>query len=377
MPISLKDMFKVKGYDASIGIAALAENPSEENSLLVEILLEQGAVLYCKTNVPQTLMALDSDNNVFGRVLNPRNSEVTAGGSSGGEGALIALRGSVLGVGTDIGGSIRIPAMCNGLYGFKPSAQRTPFAGLEAGRKTEAVVGLKASAGPIATSLRDCELFLKTISNARGWERDPSVAYGLWEEQGEVGIKPLIGVMRRDGVVEPLPPVAKVLDESVQSLRNAGIEVIEVSTPAFSKCQSLANKFFGIDGGNYMFDLLEYTGEPLIHWLSPRLRRGQQLGLERLEEILAAKTNLETEILEIWRDDKGRRLDAIICPVAPHPVPPIDAWNGVGYTSSFVLLDYPAGTLPVRNFKDADLKGELSDSKPLNSWDKANRKLCK
>ena len=112
--ISLKDTFKVRGYDASIGIASLAENPAQENSLLVDVLLQQGAVLYCKTNVPQMLIALDSDNNVFGRVLNLRNRHVTAGGSGGGEGALIALRGSVLGVGTDIGGSIRIPAMCNG-----------------------------------------------------------------------------------------------------------------------------------------------------------------------------------------------------------------------------------------------------------------------
>lgn len=93
--------------DASIGIAALAFNPSDSASTLVETLLQAGAVLYCKTNVPQTLMALDSHNNVFGRTLNPRNLMVTAGGSSGGEGALVAMRGSVLGVGTDVGGSIR------------------------------------------------------------------------------------------------------------------------------------------------------------------------------------------------------------------------------------------------------------------------------
>jgi amidase len=115
VPISLKDTFKIRGTDSSIGIAGLAFKPAESNSALVDILLGAGAVLYCKTNVPQTLMALDSDNWLFGRLRNPRNGDVTAGGSSGGEGALIAMRGSVLGVGTDVGGSIRIPAMCNGL----------------------------------------------------------------------------------------------------------------------------------------------------------------------------------------------------------------------------------------------------------------------
>jgi Asp-tRNA(Asn)/Glu-tRNA(Gln) amidotransferase A subunit family amidase len=261
VPVSLKDSFKFKGYDASIGIASLAENPAKTNALLVDILLDQGAVLYCKTNIPQTLMALDSDNHVFGRVLNPRNRKVTAGGSSGGEGALVGMRGSILGVGTDIGGSIRIPAMCNGLYGFKPSAQRIPYVGQEGGQREGASkIGLAASAGPIATSMRDCELFLQTISNSKPWEKDPYIAYGLWEEQGCLGRKPLIGVIRRDRVIDPLPPVSKVLEETVQNLQKSGIKVVEIDAPAFRKCQSLANKFFGIDGGNFMFDLLEKTG---------------------------------------------------------------------------------------------------------------------
>ncbi|KUJ21697.1 general amidase-like protein [Mollisia scopiformis] len=377
VPISLKDTFKIKGYDSSIGIASLAFKPATENSLLVDILLEAGAVLYCKTNVPQTLMALDSDNNVFGRVLNPRNRKVTAGGSSGGEGALVAMRGSVLGVGTDVGGSIRIPAMCNGLYGIKPGSMRVPYVGQENGtREGASKIGLMASAGPIAGSMRDCELLLRTVSNARPWERDPSLAYGLWEDQGGIERKPLLGVIRTDGLITPLPPVAKVLDETVQKLRKSGVEVIEIDAPEFKKCQSLANSFFGIDGANHVFDLLEATKEPLTGWLSTRLRRKTPMGLDKLVEIHAKKVQLETEMLKLWKDHKtGRTIDAFICPVAPHPVPPIDRWNGVSYTSSFVLLDYPAGTLPIRDFKEEDLRGELDNSKPLGSWDKINREL--
>jgi Asp-tRNA(Asn)/Glu-tRNA(Gln) amidotransferase A subunit family amidase len=378
VPISLKDTFNVKGYDSSIGIASLAGNPAEQNALLVDILLEQGAVIYCKTNIPQTLMALDSDNNIFGRVLNPRNTKVTAGGSSGGEGALIAMRGSVLGVGTDVGGSIRIPAMCCGLYGIKPSAQRIPFVGQQNGARAGASkIGLPASAGPIGGSLRDCELFLKAISNSRPWERDPSIAYGLWEEQGGIATKPLLGVIRTDALITPLPPVSKVLEETVLSLRKSGIEVVEINAPAFKRCQSLANSFFGIDGGNFMFDLLEKTGEPLTKWLSTRLRRKTPISMDKLVELHAKKIELETEMLKIWTDPaSGRTIDAFICPVAPHPVPPLDRWNGVSYTSSFVLLDYPAGTLPVRDFLESDLIGELPASKALGSWDKVNRELC-
>ncbi|KAI7295452.1 general amidase-like protein, partial [Hortaea werneckii] len=151
LPISLKDTFKVKGYDASIGAAALCFKPAETNSALVDLLLQQGAVLYCKTNIPLTLAALDSHNNVFGRTLNPANTALTAGGSSGGEGALVAMRGSPLGIGTDVGGSIRIPAMCNGLVGVKPSHGRVPYAGQEAGSLPgSSKLGIEATAGPIA-----------------------------------------------------------------------------------------------------------------------------------------------------------------------------------------------------------------------------------
>ncbi|KAK0128390.1 hypothetical protein ONS95_000360 [Cadophora gregata] len=377
VPISLKDTFKVKGYDACIGFASLVGKPAAENSLLVDILLELGAVLYCKTNVPQTLAALDSDNNVFGRVLNPSNRKVTAGGSSGGEGALVGMRGSVLGVGTDVGGSIRIPAMCNGVYGIKPSVQRVPYVGQESGaREGASRIGLSASAGPISVSIRDCELLLKAVSDAKPWDRDPSLAYGLWDEQGFMQEKPLFGVIRTDGVVTPLPPIKTVLDETVAALRASGVEVIEISAPALQKTQSLANKFFGVEGGNTAFDLLESTGEPLIKWLSTRMRRGKHMPTDRLMDIQAQRTALETEMLKIWRDPKtGRQVDAVICPVAPHPVPPIDRWNSLGYTSSFVLMDYPAGTLPVRDFNEKDLNEEIRGGNPLNPWDKVNKEL--
>ncbi|KUI63179.1 Acetamidase [Cytospora mali] len=104
LPVSLKDSFQVRGTDATLGLIAYLDNgPSQENSCLVEVLLSLGAVPFCKTNVPQTLMTADSHNNIFGRTLNPWNTSLTAGGSTGGEGALIAFRGSPLGIGTDVG----------------------------------------------------------------------------------------------------------------------------------------------------------------------------------------------------------------------------------------------------------------------------------
>lgn len=99
-------------------------------SEMVQELRDLGAVLYCKTSVPHTLMTGETVNNIIGYTWNPKNRNLSCGGSSGGEGALIGLRGSPAGFGTDIGGSIRIPAAFNGLYGLRPSAGRLPYQGM-------------------------------------------------------------------------------------------------------------------------------------------------------------------------------------------------------------------------------------------------------
>ena len=125
-----------------------------------------------------------------------------------------------------------------------------------------------------------------------------------------------------------------------------------------------------------MFDLLESADEPLSPWLATRLKRKTPMDLLKVRDLHGKREALRTKFLQIWKDAHGE-IDAFICPVAPHPVPPVDRYNGVSYTSSFVLLDYPAGTVPVRMFMESDMKGEMADGKPLGSWDKANRELCK
>ena len=383
LPVSVKDTFHIKDVDSSIGIAALAFKPATENAPLVDILLAAGAVIHCKTNVPQTLLALDSVNNVFGRTLNPLNrTDWTVGGSSGGEGALVAMRGSVFGIGTDVGGSIRIPAMCNAVLGFKPSSGRISSRGQTTGQLDAAgKVGLEASVGPIARNLDDIGLFLETVEGAKMWERDSDVVPGTWWNglslelsRPKTGKAPLIGILWTDGVTTPLPPVTKMLQSLVSTLRSRGVSTTDIDPAAFDKCQSLANKFFGVEGGNHILDTVGSTGEPLIPWLAPRLRRKAPRSINEFRELMARKIGLQDEMLKIWRDDRGRNVDVIVCPVAPHPVPPIDRWNAIGYTSSFVLLDYPAGVVQVTQVEPSDLEAE-AEGEAKNPWDKANREL--
>lgn len=103
VPVSIKDCFHYTGVQSTLGFVSYLDQPKPAtNSYLVDVLLELGAILYCKTNIPLTMMTADSHNNVFGRTLNPHRLNLGAGGSSGGEGALVAIRGSVIGIGTDM-----------------------------------------------------------------------------------------------------------------------------------------------------------------------------------------------------------------------------------------------------------------------------------
>lgn len=194
------------------------------------MLLDLGAVLHCKTNLPQSIMTGDSDNNVFGRTLNPRNKLLTAGGSTGGEGVLLALRGSIFGVGTDIAGSIRVPSVCNGVYGFRPSVGLIPHGGVR-DLTPPGTDGVRSTVGPMATSLRDCSLFIESILQADTWKYDSSCISIPW-----IGLEPprklRVGVALNDGVFTPSPPVRRGLKHAIDLLGgNSDIQLIPISLP--------------------------------------------------------------------------------------------------------------------------------------------------
>lgn len=140
-----------KGHETSMGYVSWLNTPSA-NSVLSTILRNSGAVFYIKTSVPQTLMVCETINNIIGRTLNPRNKAWSCGGSSGGEGALLGFRGSVLGVGTDIGGSIRVPAAFNSCFGLRPGHGRIPYAGLRNSMEGQETV--HSVVGPLGHSVQ-------------------------------------------------------------------------------------------------------------------------------------------------------------------------------------------------------------------------------
>uniref|UniRef100_L2FRK7 Fatty-acid amide hydrolase n=1 Tax=Colletotrichum fructicola (strain Nara gc5) TaxID=1213859 RepID=L2FRK7_COLFN len=364
LPVSVKDTFNVTGVDSSMGLASLCHKPATENAPLVNLLLSLGCVIIAKTNIPQTLASLDSVNNVFGRTMNPINRLCTAGGSSGGEGVLVAMKGSMIGIGTDIGGP--------GATAFTGSSHLTG-ACRTAGKSVEDIDTLLREIMPRASSWgEDCM--------PTPWSPTPrSMKASGSGKNGEL----VIGVLRGDGNCVIHPPIANVLDEVAASLAHtANIKVVPLHIPkALTVAQSVMNKLMGVDGSVPMLDMIEATGEPLVPWTAARIKRGQPQPLTRVAEIQAQRSQIEREMLKIWVEDdeygrRTQRVDAIVCPLAPHPVPPIEGYNAVGLTSSWVLLDYPAGTVPVRNVEESDLElGKPQDGKAISSWDERNREL--
>lgn len=207
---------------------ATAQSPAPPESILVTLLRDLGAIPgHVKTNVPTGMMMIKSENRLWGETLNPFSKVLSPGGSSAGEGALGALRGAPVGVGTDLGGSIRIPASWGGLYSLKPSSGRFPTMGVRDG-----VTGLRtinAVNGPMAAELESVRMYCKAVVGAEPWRYDPECVPIPWREgQMPVGRKLRIGVLRNDGVVRCQPPVERALDIVRKALEDSGkVEVVD------------------------------------------------------------------------------------------------------------------------------------------------------
>lgn len=224
LPISLKDNFYTKGFDSTVGFASHVDHPAEYDAVLVELLRDAGAVFYVKTNVPTAMMIPETVNNVFGRCVNPLNRKLTSGGSSGGESSLIAFGGSVLGVGTDIGGSLRIPAACTGIFTLRPSFGRFPTLKCRSGLAGQEAVN--SVNGPMSPHFESIGLWAKTVVDAEPWQYDPKCLPIPWRDVPKKD-KLKIGVYCSDGVVTPTPPVQRAWRETVEKLKQAGHTIVE------------------------------------------------------------------------------------------------------------------------------------------------------
>ncbi|OJJ42783.1 hypothetical protein ASPZODRAFT_76028 [Penicilliopsis zonata CBS 506.65] len=356
LPVSVKDSFLVAGVQATVGYVEFLKRPPETtNSPLIELLLSLGAVIYVKTNIPQTMMTGDSHNNIFGRTLNPHNTSLTAGGSSGGEGSLVAFRGSPLGVGTDVAGSIRIPALCCGVYGFKPTVDRVPYGG-QVSEGPEGMPGLKPAAGPLASSFEDLEVFMSSVINAEPWRFDVSAMGGSWSEAPSTSTTTLtIGIPAPDEDFPLHPPVRRSLDEAIAKLEAAGHKIVHLPSPppesSIAHANRLAFEYFIYAPAP---DHITPSGEPPVPSVaaksSPMFTGPLPVPLEGepdLSETITKLYALRQAYAEFWRKIWVEySLDIVLAPGAQSTAVEHDTYGWPPYTLVWNLLDYPACLIP-------------------------------
>ncbi|KAF2758699.1 amidase, partial [Pseudovirgaria hyperparasitica] len=351
LPISLKDNFNLVGKDSTVGFATFANDPATYDSVLVELLRDAGAVFYVKTNVPTAMMIAESVNNVFGRTVNPLNRNCTSGGSSGGESALIAFGGSVLGVGTDIGGSLRIPAACTGIYTLRPSFGRFPTLKCRSGLTGQEAVN--SVNGPMSRSLSDLALFARTVVSASPWLSDPKMLPIPWRSV-TLPTTLKIGVLWHDGIITPTPPVQRALKTTVEKLRKAGHQIVDWNPALHSPLLSTLGKFFIADGGSTVRSILSRTSEPWrpemsAYELAPTISVADMWALQ------AERTTLMKKYLDQWNESG---IDCILAPTTPYASVRNGMWRHVGYTGVFNVVDYAATSFPTGVTADKELDAE-------------------
>lgn len=212
-------------------------------------------------------MTADSHNNIFLRTLNPNGLHLTAGGSTGGEGALVALKGSILGVGTDIAGSIRIPSYCNGITGFKPSSRRVPYGG-QTGPGRAGSWAIAASLGPICRSVKDATFFCEAVLSQDCWVYDEMVISAPWRDIQLSQKKLKLGVYKEAEKWPLSPTLSRVFDVAEKALVDAGHELVDIE-PLLPKdilvqAMLVAFKMLNLDPHSTPFKNVAKSGESII-----------------------------------------------------------------------------------------------------------------
>ncbi|CAN0201872.1 unnamed protein product [Bubo scandiacus] len=378
IPISIKDHIGHKGHLSTCGLVQCLGTVVQEDSVLVKVLKRQGAIPFAMTNVPQSLFNYDCSNPIFGQTLNPFNHQKSPGGSSGGEGALIAGGGSILGIGSDIGGSIRLPSSFCGLCGLKPTAERLSVCSHP--------TPVPCALGPMARDVDSLALCMKALLCQEMFQLDPTVPPIPFNEEVYSSSAPLrVGYYDTDGYF-PLPPcMRRAVRETREALQAARHQLVPFSPPGIHYVMTeLFLKTFFADGGRAWLDV--FTGDIVDPNLKsqvncckiPRLGKKllalilkplQLLLLLKLKNVATISTCrsvkemwnhhhqiqvYRTEFIARWRE---LQLDVVLCPVLGPAFTtgyPGKLLTAISSTMLYNVLNFPAGVVPVSTVTEAD-----------------------
>ncbi|KAK6002561.1 hypothetical protein QM012_001311 [Aureobasidium pullulans] len=366
IPISVKEHVSYGGKITHAGFVSEIDNVAKEDALLVQLLKKAGAVCTVRTNQPQSLMHLDCENNITGTTLNPYHLKLSPGGSSGGEGASMGFKCAVLGVGTDIGGSIRAPAAFNNSYGLRPTTLRNSCLGLHG------VLGgqesIKGVIGPLGQSIDDLWLFQKALLDLNPHDIDTALAPVPWRGELETPKDVTVGIMLTDGVVKPHPPIIRALETAKSKLQAAGIKVVDWGNYKHDHAWDIVSALYFPDGGKRIEDALAASGEPMLPLTRHALNYSKAISISENWDLNVMREEYRREYNTLMKE---RGVDVILCPAYVGAGVKQHGAKYWGYTSLWNILDQPAVVFPTGMAVDKNIDLVAEGYSPLNEKDKA------
>ena len=272
IPCSIKELFCMKGKLSTVGVAML-NYPRKEDSEGWLPLTEAGAIPIIRGNVPQGALSIHTTNYIWGTAQNVYDRERSCGGSSGGDGGLVSSGCVPIALGSDIGGSIRVPATFNGITGFKPTQNRISYRGAMDARLSEYSPNsahFKAVGGPLAHSVNDCLEFFKIQCVQNQHLRDPNTAPVPFNQQmldsiHEDHSKIKVGLLTETPFLPVSKSVKRAIGMAKKALQDEGYEVIEItfSPEDYATGRNLLIGMVATGAGPGLLEDLDKTGEAL------------------------------------------------------------------------------------------------------------------
>lgn len=345
VPMTIKDSLDTVGIISTGGTQGRASYIPEADSTVVARLRSAGAILLGKTNTPELTLAGETNNLIYGQTNNPYDLSKTPGGSSGGAAAIIAAGGSPLDMGSDTGGSIRLPAHFCGIAGLKPNSGRVPRTGHIVPFGLGAIDSLTQN-GPLARYVEDLKLTLPIIAGVDSW--DPAIVPMPLGDPEAVDLKSLrVAVHTNNGIMKPTPETADAVNRAALALEDIGIAVQEDLPEAIVGSAELSNSRSGADGRAWVRRLLDRAGTTEVHpWLQKRLDESEPMEISKFTALLEEVDRFRSAMHTFMQN-----YDVILCPVCAFAAQPHgstlgeEAQKGFSYTGTYNITGWPAAVV--------------------------------
>ena len=357
LPFTVKDTLDTAGLPTTSGSRLRAHHVPERDAVSVARLKAAGAIILGKTNVPEMALPYETDNPVFGRTNNPHDLNRTPGGSSGGEAAAIAACLSPAGLGSDLSGSIRVPAHFCGIAGLKPTVGRVPMDGHTPA--ASGVVSLGASIGPMARRVEDLALLFKVLAEPTHFE----AAQNETDMLSPRSVRGLRVAWYTDDRVTPVSDeVRTAVQAAARAVTNAGLQTNETMPPGISQGSQLWIELFSLAANGEIAGLYKGREAEAGSRVARLLREFDQAPAEFEEKIERAErladAVLETERLREELLQWMKTTQLILAPVGATTAfehgaarvevsgKSISVFRAFSYSQTFNVLGLPSVAVP-------------------------------